>query len=150
MKKVLAVGACALAAAAFAANMASQKWVEMKIDELRSEIGVTKAVSPMAVDAGTNGTVYAFFEPATVATLVATNSESPVVTNGAMFAWVGDGVYTNSSFGAVTATQTNFVYMGVGSSVVDGLDTFPGIGGFAVTGTYITPTDAKAITGGAQ
>ena len=52
MKKVLAVGVCALAAAAFAANMASQKWVEMKIDELRSEIGVTKAVSPMAVDAG--------------------------------------------------------------------------------------------------
>lgn len=151
MKKVLVMAALAASAlAATAANMASQPWVLMKLDELRAEFGVTKAVSPMAVDAGTNGTVFAFFEPADVAALVATNSASAVVTNGAMFAWVGDGVYTNSALGAVTATQTNFVYMGIGSSVLDGLDTFPGVGGFALTGTYITPTDAKAITGGAQ
>ena len=152
MKKALLMAAlAALAFPADSANMASQPWVQMKIDALRDEFGVTKAVAPMAVDAGTNGTIYAFFEPATIATLVVTNSANAVVTNGALFAWTGNGVYTNAQFGsAVFATQTNFVWNGIGSSVVDGIDTFAVTNGFSVTGEYITPTEAKTITGGAE
>jgi hypothetical protein len=152
MKKILVMAALAASSlAATAANMASQPWVLMKLDELRAEFGVTKAVSPMAVDAGTNGTVFAFFEPADVAALLATNSTSLVVTNGATFAWVGNGVYTNAQIAsAVFATQTNFVFWGVNSTVVDGVDTFPGVGGFGVTGTYITSKEAKTLTGGGK
>ena len=142
--------AFALAAAAFAANMASQKWVEMKIDELRAEIGVTRAISPMAVDAGTNGTIYAFFDPATHPALSVTNSANASITNGALFAWVGSGVYTNSELGAINATQTNFVWNAVGSRVVDGIDTFIVSQGFGVTGTYLTKSQFDEVAGGAR
>lgn len=177
MKRRITAAFAAIALAAFAADMASQKWVVMKIVEafdgsgaaeiaasnavsrvvgplvseaVSNSLAVTKAISPMVVDAGTNGTIYAFFEPATVWTLSVTNSLNSAITNGALFAWVGDGVFTNAQLGAVTATTTNFVWNAVGSTVVDGVDTFVAPNGFGVTGTYLTPTDANKITGGGK
>lgn len=149
MRRILAVFACALAAAAFAANMASQKWVEMKIGESENRMLVNRSVLPMAVDAGTNGTIYASFEPADVAALSVTNSTNAAIANGMVFAWVGDGSYTNAALGtAIFSTKTNFVWRGTLSSVVDGVDTFGGIGGFGVVGTLVTKTQAEEITGG--
>lgn len=147
MRRLTAIllAAC-VALAASAANMASQKWVEMKLREINAL--VNRSVSPMAVDAGTNGTIYATFEPATVATLVATNSANATITNGAAFAWLGNGIYTNAQLGcAIFATQTNFVWNAVQSVVTNGLDTFVAADGFAVKGTYLTPTQAAPIRG---
>lgn len=152
MKKIGMMAVAAFAAlAAFAANMASQKWVEMKMAELEARMSVTHAISPMAVDAGTNGLVTLSFEAASVAALAVTNSANATITNGALFAWAGNGSYTNAYFkSAVFATQTNFVWNGVQSTVVGGVDTFSAPGGFGVAGRYITPTQAKAIRGEAQ
>lgn len=177
MKRKLAAAFAAIALAAFAADMASQKWVIMKITEafdgsgaaevaasnavsrvvgpmvsnaVSNSLAVTKAISPMAVDAGTNGMIYAFFEPATVQTLTVTNSLNAAITNGALFAWVGDGVFTNAHLGAVTATRTNFVWNAIGSRVVDGIDTFVAADGFGVTGMYLTPAQANEVTGGGK
>lgn len=177
MKRRLTAAFAAIALAAFAADMASQKWVLLKINEafagsgaaetaasnavsrivgpmvseaVSNSLAVTKAISPMAVDAGTNGMIFAFFEPATVQTLVATNSLNAAITNGAMFAWVGDGVFTNANLGAVTATRTNFVWNAIGSKVVNGIDTFVAADGFGVTGTYLTQTQADEVTGGGK
>ena len=123
MKKIVTLALAVLAAAmAYSAEMASQKWVKMKLQEMldgsgvseavsnavgriidpyvadavSNSLAVTKAISPMAVDAGTNGTIFAFFEPASVQTLVATNSANMTITNGTLFAWAGNGVYTNA------------------------------------------------------
>lgn len=174
MRKLLLTACVALAAcAAYSANMASQKWVEMKISELlagkgvdvavsnavsvlvppyvaeavSNSLAITKAISPMAVEAGTNGMVYAFFEPATVPTLMATNSLNSTITNGSLFAWNDGGVYTNAALGAITSTETNFVWRATPSQVVDGIDTFVRPDGFGVTGLYVTPKQAKSIRG---
>lgn len=149
MKLKMAFATVAFAVvAAWAANMASQNWVEMKLDEVEKRLLVSRAVLPMAVDAGTNGTVYAFYEAASVASLSVTNSANESVTNGTLFAWAGDGVYTNAAIGsAVFATQTNFVWNSVQSSVVDGIDTFALPASFSVIGMYITPSQASAIIG---
>jgi hypothetical protein len=148
MKKVMiAALAVSAALAAFAANMASQKWVEMRMADLEARLNVTRAISPMAVDAGTNGTYYAFFESASEYALSVTNSANSTITNGALFAWNGGGVYTNAALGAITATQTNFVWNGVQSAVVGGVDTFSAPDGFGVIGWRITPTEAKSVKG---
>lgn len=172
MKKMATLALAALmAAVAHSANMASQKWVEMKLKELgaygvltnettkalieqmvaeavSNSLAITEAISPIMADAGTNGTFYAYFEPASVAALAVTNSANATITNGTLFAWAGNGVYTNAPLNsAVSATQTNFVWNAIQSSVVDGVDTFGGPNGFSVTGLYITPTQAAAIQG---
>ena len=164
MRKMLAIAALAALAAcpSFAADMASQKWVEVRpriaapggwiyatVNEaVSNSLAITKAISPMVADAGTNGMVYAFFEPATVPTLMATNSLNSTITNGALFAWNDGGVYTNAALGAIFSTETNFVWRATLSQVVDGIDTFVRPDGFGVTGLYITPTQAEAVRGG--
>lgn len=163
MRKMLTIAAfVALAACpSFAADMASQKWVEMRLtnaatrawiyatvnEAVSNSLAITKAISPMAVDAGTNGMVYAFFEPATVMTLMATNSLNSTITNGAMFAWIGEGVYTNAALGAIFSTETNFVWRATPSQVVDGIDTFVRPDGFGVVGLYLTQTQAETVRG---
>jgi hypothetical protein len=101
----------------------------------------------MAVDAGTNGMIYATFEPASVYALCVTNSLNAAITNGTLFAYVADGVYTNADFGAISSTTSNFVWNAVGSSVVDDVDTFTGDDGFSVLGWRVTPTQAGEIIG---
>ena len=90
MRKLASI---ALAAAAFAlpaADMASQKWVDMKIREaqglrkadifaqakamLDDKLLITKATQPLAFSMGTNGMLFASFARRTVYALMATNS----------------------------------------------------------------------------
>ncbi len=115
---------------------ASQEWVRRYVSGLTAS---TNGV--LSADAGDLGTITARYEAASVAALVATNAaQGCVVTNGQVFAWAGGGSYRGGGE-TVTATQTNLVWRGVPSAVVDGIDTFAGA--FGVVGATVTPTRAE-------
>lgn len=115
---------------------ASQEWVRRYVAGLTASKDGT-----FSADAGDLGTITARYEASSVAALVATNAAAGcAVTNGQIFAWTGDGLYRGGGE-TVTATQTNLVWRGVPSAVVDGIDTFAGA--FGVVGTMVTPTQAK-------
>lgn len=115
---------------------ASQEWVRRYVSGLTASTNGT-----FSADAGDLGTITARYEAASVAALVATNAAPGcVVTNGQVFAWAGGGAY-RSGGETVTATQTNLVWRGLQSDVVDGIDTFAGA--FGVVGTTVTPSQAE-------
>lgn len=115
---------------------ASQEWVRRYVSGLTASKDGT-----FSADAGDLGTITARYEAFSVAALVATNAAPGcAVTNGQVFAWAGDGSYRGGGE-TVTPTQTNLVWRGVPSAVVDGIDTFAGA--FGVVGTMVTPTQAK-------
>lgn len=115
---------------------ASQEWVRRYVAGLTASTNGT-----FSADAGDLGTITARYEAASVAALVATNAAPGcVVTNGQVFAWAGGGAYRGGGE-TVTATQTNLVWRGLQSDVVDGIDTFAGA--FGVVGTMVTPTQAE-------
>lgn len=106
-----------------------------------------------ALNGGTNGVIvtegggYRFevvFEPADQYAIVVTNSTDATVTNGTLFAYTTDGVYTNGVLElAIYSTSSNLVYSGVGSVVTNGFDYFDGY--FGVLGTRITQSQAEAL-----
>ena len=115
---------------------ASQEWVRRYVSGLTASTNGT-----FSADAGDLGTITARYEAASVAALVATNAAPGCsVTNGQVFAWAGGGAYRGGGE-TVTATQTNLVWRGLQSDVVDGIDTFAGA--FGVVGTMVTPTQAE-------
>ena len=151
MRKLAIIALAVAAFAARAADMASQKWVELKLDELVEDLkmmDIVKATQPLAFRMGTNGTLYASFARRTEYALSVTNSANAVVTNGALFAWAGNGVYTNAQLAsAVFATKTNFVWNGIGSTVADGRCFFAVADGFGVTGVRLTQEEARKVKG---
>lgn len=141
MKRIITTAAAGLVASSVLAIGASQEWVKDYISRLN---GGTNAV--ITVDAGAEfGEMRASFELASVMTLVATNSSSAAITNGTRFVNTDPGLYKTRTYGGyeITATRTNFVYNGVQSTVVDGLDSFGGL--FSVYGEMVTPSRAKEM-----
>lgn len=67
------------------------------------------------------------------------------LTNGTIFVWNGAGKYINPQ-GTIWVTKTNFVYNGVSSRPVDGVDRFDGW--FDVQGVLIQPVTSAAVTNG--
>lgn len=134
---------CVLPLAGEPSPAATQEWVRRYIAGLNATSNtISTSVGPTNVVA----TYELFTEPALVVTN-ATPSASPV-SNGVLFAFSDYGhVYRNREIGAfIDATKTNFVFRGIGSSVVNGLDTFAGPGwSFAVLGTLIAPSRAKEL-----
>lgn len=82
------------------------------------------------------------YEPMDWPALVVTNSVSATVTNGFTFAYVTNGLYSGDGE-MIQATATNFVHHGEFSTVINGLDTFPG--DFSVIGGWVTKAQAEAI-----
>lgn len=115
---------------------ASQEWVRRYVAGLTAS---TNGV--LSADAGDLGTITVRYEAFSVAAFVATNAAaSCAVTNGQIFAYAGGGAYRGGGE-TVLATQTNLVWRGAQSAVVDGVDTFAGA--FGVVGTMVTPTQAE-------
>ena len=86
-------------------------------------------------------------EYALVSTNCTTEASGIGVTNGTIFAWTGAGAFTNAALGAaVFSTASNFVFRGVNSAIVDGLDRIEGW--FDVYGTKIDREAAARLLGG--
>lgn len=137
MKKMFGILFAAVAVAVAAEPAPSREWVR------RYVAGVMGTNRTASVTIGSK-TYSASYETCSVYALVATNSVHSTITNGVVFAYVDAGRYTNGVVGAgIQATPTNLVWNGVGSSVVNGIDTFAN--GFGVFGTLITPTHAEAL-----
>ena len=179
MRRCVLLAFAALAAFALpAADMASQKWAQIKIDEgldtcftnaatramveslvrdaalaeakrvLGERTLIGKATRPLYFNDGTNIVAVAYLRWRDVPALAVTNSTNATVTNGAVFAWAGGGVYTNAQLGcAIVSTQTNFVWNGIGSTVADGRVTFAAADGFDVTGLRLTKEEAREVKG---
>lgn len=151
MKSAFAlVALLALSLPAATIRMASEPYVDGRIEELRAQIaelaasGANGGAVVSADNTVASGPFTATYELCTVPALVATNSVHASVTNGTLFAYVADGRYVNAPLGEeIRATQTNFVWRGIGSSVVDGLDAFGGA--FSVAGRFIAPSQAEAL-----
>lgn len=156
---ILAAAAFAPLCAAYGVG-ASQEWVR---DYVRTNAAgasslasgaysVVDGVATISVTnaAGTVATLTA--EIADSAAVCATNCTDAAtalgVTNGTLFAWIGEGVYTNAALGeAVTCTATNLVFRGVGSAAdADGLDHVEGW--CDLFGTRVTNTQREALTEG--
>lgn len=153
---ILAMAASAPLCAAYGIG-ASQEWVRDYVRTNTSSLAggaysVEDGVATMSVTnaAGTVATLTS--EIADSAAVCATNCTDAAtalgVTNGTLFAWIGEGVYTNAPLGeAVTCTATNLVFRGVGSAVsAAGLDHVEGW--CDLFGTRVTNTQREALTEG--
>lgn len=66
------------------------------------------------------------------------------ISDGALFAWIGGGVYTNAALGeAILCTPSNFVFRGVSSAPTGGMDRVEGW--FDCYGLLITNTQRAAL-----
>lgn len=160
MKKSIALAAVAACVAAFAEPAPSRAWVRNFVSNFVQKSSAT--IQAEQTEVNTNGCtvittgsgedqVVLTIEDATVralkASAVTSAAVSRGVTNDMRFVWSGGGSWLNPS-ATITSTATNFVFDGVGSAVIDGVDTFPGL--FSVTGVMIQPSVALSITNGME
>ena len=136
---------------------ASQEWVRRYVatnaETASSAVYSWSATNGVVTVVGSNGT-----DTVTIRgllreeyALVTTNGTPAAagigVTNGTLFAWTGAGAFTNAALGAaVFSTASNFVFRGVQSAPVDGLDRIEGW--FDVYGTKIDREAAARLMGG--
>ena len=136
---------------------ASQEWVRRYVatnaETASSAVYSWSATNGVVTVVGSNGT-----DTVTIRgllreeyALVSTNGTPAAaeigVTNGTLFSWTGDGAFTNAALGAaVFSTASNFVFRGVNSAPVDGLDRIEGW--FDVYGTKIDREAAARLMGG--
>ena len=136
---------------------ASQEWVRRYVATnaatASSAVYSWSATNGVVTVVGSNGTDTVTIrgllreEYAIVSTNCTTEASGIGVTNGTLFAWTGAGAFTNAALGAaVFSTASNFVFRGVQSAPVDGLDRIEGW--FDVYGTKIDREAAARIMGG--
>ena len=136
---------------------ASQEWVRRYVSTnaatASSAVYSWSATNGVVTVVGSNGTDTVTIrglireEYALVSTNCTTEASGIGVTNGTLFAWTGAGAFTNAALGAaVFSTASNFVFRGVQSAPVDGLDRIEGW--FDVYGTKIDREAAARLLGG--
>lgn len=136
---------------------ASQEWVRRYVatnaETASSAVYSWSATNGVVTVVGSNGTDTVTIrglireEYALVSTNCTTEASGIGVTNGTLFAWTGAGAFTNAALGAaVFSTASNFVFRGVESATVDGLDRIEGW--FDVYGTKIDREAAARLMGG--
>ena len=136
---------------------ASQEWVRRYVSTnaatASSAVYSWSATNGVVTVVGSNGTDTVTIrgllreEYALVSTNCTTEASGIGVTNGTLFAWTGAGAFTNAALGAaVFSTSSNFVFRGVQSAPVDGLDRIDGW--FDVYGTKIDREAAARLLGG--
>lgn len=136
---------------------ASQEWVRRYVSTnaatASSAVYSWSATNGVVTVVGSNGTDTVTIrglireEYALVSTNCTTEASGIGVTNGTLFAWTGAGAFTNAAIGAaVFSTASNFVFRGVQSAPVDGLDRIEGW--FDVYGTKIDREAAARLMGG--
>ena len=136
---------------------ASQEWVRRYVatnaETASSAVYSWSATNGVVTVVGSNGTDTVTIrglireEYALVSTNCTTEASGIGVTNGTLFAWTGAGAFTNAALGAaVFSTASNFVFRGVQSAPVDGLDRIEGW--FDVYGTKIDREAAARLLGG--
>lgn len=136
---------------------ASQEWVRRYVstnsETASSAVYSWSATNGVVTVVGSNGTDTVTIrglireEYALVSTNCTTEASGIGVTNGTLFAWTGAGAFTNAAIGAaVFSTASNFVFRGVNSAIVDGLDRIEGW--FDVYGTKIDREAAARLLGG--
>ena len=136
---------------------ASQEWVRRYVatnaETASSAVYSWSATNGVVTVVGSNGTDTVTIrglireEYALVSTNCTTEASGIGVTNGTLFAWTGAGAFTNAAIGAaVFSTASNFVFRGVQSAPVDGLDRIEGW--FDVYGTKIDREAAARLMGG--
>ena len=135
---------------------ASQEWVRRYVATnaatASSAVYSWSATNGVVTVVGSNGTDTVTIrgllreEYAIVSTNCTTEASGIGVTNGTLFAWTGAGAFTNAALGAaVFSTASNFVFRGVQSAPVDGLDRIEGW--FDVYGTKIDREAAARLMG---
>ena len=136
---------------------ASQEWVRRYVSTnaatASSAVYSWSATNGVVTVVGSNGTDTVTIrglireEYALVSTNCTTEASGIGVTNGTLFAWTGAGAFTNAAIGAaVFSTASNFVFRGVNSAIVDGIDRIEGW--FDVYGTKIDREAAARLMGG--
>ena len=136
---------------------ASQEWVRRYVSTnaatASSAVYSWSATNGVVTVVGSNGTDTVTIrgllreEYALVSTNCTTEASGIGVTNGTLFAWTGAGAFTNAALGAaVFSTSSNFVFRGVQSAPVDGLDRIDGW--FDVYGTKIDREAGARLLGG--
>ena len=136
---------------------ASQEWVRRYVSTnaatASSAVYSWSATNGVVTVVGSNGTDTVTIrglireEYALVSTNCTTEASGIGVTNGTLFAWTGAGAFTNAALGAaVFSTASNFVFRGVNSAIVDGIDRIEGW--FDVYGTKIDREAAARLLGG--
>ena len=173
MKYITAILMMALAFVASAANMASQPWVEMRLDQTKSlliktnedfvasyvkSVGIANAaisietnnVNSVTVGQGTANKMTVTWQNQTVRALMVANATADVqqygITNRFIFVWDGNESYINGNGEMIVATTNCFRWHGIESFRTNRMDRFDGK--FDVKGVLIQPVQAEAITNG--
>lgn len=142
-KLIISAVVAVLATATFAASpAATQAWTSNLVNNIVRNLRITHTNTPSA-KIWRGGNIELVIEKPTVYMLMATNATNLAVaqgvTNGMYFAWNADShSYTNHA-DAIVATQSNFVWRGIGSTKLS----FPGY--FDVIGRIAQPSVAENL-----